>query len=186
MKKRRRPRKERSPNPLRTLLLLYALASLGYWLAGAMDLWQIRVHWDRRVEAPFRFNVDSHLVESIQPEAKAAGLDKGDRIEGLNGGPYTGLSQWSEILSDGQPGDTLDVEFTRPDRSRKVGTITLDHGPYFYGSTSPVMSYWQAFLIASLLRWSASASVTGWWSRVHSTGMPGCCSSCSPSPRCSS
>ena len=151
MKKRRRPRKERSPNPLRILLLLYALASLGYCLAGAMDLWQIRVHWDRRVEAPFRFNVDTHLVETIQPEAKAAGLDKGDRIEGLNGGPYTGLSQWSEILSDGQPGDTLDVEFTRPDGSHKVGTVTLDHGPYFFGSTSPVMSYWQGFVIATLL-----------------------------------
>jgi sigma-B regulation protein RsbU (phosphoserine phosphatase) len=151
MKKRRRPRKERSPNPLRALLLIYALASLGYWLAGTMDLWQMQVHWDRRVEAPFRFNDDSHIVEAVEAEAKAAGLDKGDRLEGLNGGPYSGLAQWSEILSDGQPGDTLDVEFTRPDGSRKVGTITLDHAPYFYGSTSPVMSYWQAFLVGGLL-----------------------------------
>jgi len=151
MKKRRRPRKERSPNLLRGLLVLFALASLGYWLAGAMDGWQIRVHWDRRVEAPFRFNVDTHLVESVQTEAKAAGLNIGDRVSGLNGGPYTGLSQWSEILSDGQPGDTLDVEFTRPDGSQKVGTITLDHAPYFYGNLSPVMSYWQEFLVGGLL-----------------------------------
>jgi sigma-B regulation protein RsbU (phosphoserine phosphatase) len=151
MKKRRRPRRERSPNPLRPLLLLYALASLGYWLAGSMDLWQMQVHWDRRVEAPFRFNDDSHIVEAVEAEAKAAALDKGDRLEGLNGGPYTGLAQWSEILSDGQPGDTLDVEFTRPDGSRKVGTITLDHAPYFYGTLSPVMSYWQAFLVGGLL-----------------------------------
>jgi phosphoserine phosphatase RsbU/P len=151
MKKRRRPRKERSPNLLRGLLVLYVLASLGYWLAGAMDLWQIQVHWDRRVEAPFRFNDDSHIVEAVEAEAKTAGLDKGDRLESLNGGPYTGLAQWSEILSDGQPGDTLDVEFTRPDGSRKVGTITLDHAPYFYGTLSPVMSYWQAFLVGGLL-----------------------------------
>ena len=151
MKKRRRPRKERSPNLLRGLLLLYALASLGYWLAGTLDLWQMQVHWDRRVEAPFRFNDDSHIVEAVEAEAKAAGLGKGDRLEGLNGGPYTGLAQWSEILSDGQPGDTLDVEFTRPDGSHKVGTITLDHAPYFYGTLSPVMSYWQVFLVGGLL-----------------------------------
>ena len=111
----------------------------------------MQVHWDRRVEAPFRFNDDSHIVEAVEAEAKAAALDKGDRLEGLNGGPYTGLAQWSEILSDGQPGDTLDVEFTRPDGSRKVGTITLDHAPYFYGTLSPVMSYWQAFLVGGLL-----------------------------------
>jgi len=151
MKRRRRPRKETSPNSLRGLLVLYAIVSLGYWLAGAIDMWQIRVHWDRRVEAPFRFDADTHIVENIQPEAKAAGIKTGDRIEGLNGGPYTGLAQWSEILSDGQPGDTLDVEFSPAGGSRKLGTITLDHAPYFYGSLSPVMSYWQEFLVGGLL-----------------------------------
>src|SRR5579862_8340022 len=131
MKKRKRPRKNTSPNTLRILLVIYAVVSLSYWLAGAMDTWQIRVHWDRRVEAPFHFDPDTHIIDKVQAEAKAAGLDKDYRIEGLNGGPYTGLAQWSEILSDGQPGDTLDVEYTRPDGSRKIGTITLDHAPYF-------------------------------------------------------
>ena len=87
----------------------------------------------------------------MKPEAKAAGLNKGDRIDGLNGGGYTGLAQWSEILSDGHPGDTLDVEFARSDGSPKTGTITMDHGPYFYGSTSAVMAFWQEFLVAALL-----------------------------------
>jgi phosphoserine phosphatase RsbU/P len=151
MKKRKRPRKTTSPNLLRTLLVLYAIASLGYWLAGALDMWQIRVHWDQRVEAPFRFDPDTHIVDSVQPEAKAAGLNKGDRIDGLNGGGYTGLSQWSEILSDGHPGDTLDVQFTRPHGSQKAGTITMDHGPYFAGSTSPLVSFWQEFLVTGLL-----------------------------------
>ena len=135
MKKRRRPRnKKTSPNLLRATLVLYLLASLAYWLAGALDLWQMRVHWDRRIQAPFSFDIDTHIVKSLQPEAKVAGLSIGDRIEGLNGGPYTGLSQWSEILSDGQPGDTLDVEFIRPDGSRKLVTITMDHAPYIDGT----------------------------------------------------
>ena len=151
MKKRRRPRKTTSPNALRALLVLYALASLGYWLTGVLDLWQIRVHWDQRVEAPFRFDLDTHIVESVESEAKAAGLNKGDRIDGLNGGGYTGLAQWSEILSDGHPGDTLDVEFARPDGSQKTGTITMEHAPYFYGSTPAVMVYWEEFLLAGLM-----------------------------------
>ena len=102
-------------------------------------------------EAPFRFNLDTRVVQSVKPEAKAAGLNKGDRIDGLNGGGYTGLAQWSEILSDGHPGDTLDVEFARSDGSPKTGTITMDRGPYFYGSTSAVMAFWQEFLVAALL-----------------------------------
>lgn len=152
MKRRRRPRnKKTSPNLLRATLVLYLLASLAYWLAGALDLWQMRVHWDRRIQAPFSFDIDTRIVKSIQPEAKVAGLSIGDWIEGLNGGPYTGLSQWSEILSDGQPGDTLDVQFIRPDGSRKLVTITMDHGPYNAGSASPMVSFWQEFLLAGLL-----------------------------------
>ncbi len=152
MKRRRRPRnKKTSPNLLRATLVLYLLASLAYWLAGALDLWQMRVHWDRRIQAPFSFDIDTRIVKSIQPEAKVAGLSTGDWIEGLNGGPYTGLSQWSEILSDGQPGDTLDVQFIRPDGSRKLVTITMDHGPYNAGSASPMVSFWQEFLLAGLL-----------------------------------
>jgi sigma-B regulation protein RsbU (phosphoserine phosphatase) len=152
MKKKRRPsRKKLSPNPLRALLVLYAIASLGYCLAAALDMWQIRVHWDQRVEAPFRFDPDTRIVESVQPEAKAAGMSKGDRIDGLNGGGYTGLAQWSEILSDGHPGDTLDVEFAQPDGSQKTGTITMDHAPYAYGSTSAVLVYWEELLVAGLL-----------------------------------
>ena len=105
-------------------------------------------------------------------------MNKGDRIDGLNGGGYTGLAQWSEILSDGHPGDTLDVEFTRPDGSQKTGTITMDHAPYAYGSTSPVLAYWEELLVAGLLPLLCLGM--GYWvvlarplDRMH-----GCCSSC--------
>src|SRR5271169_5080911 len=121
MKKRRRPRnKKSSPNLLRALLVLYALATLGYWLAGALDRWQVLVHWDQRVAQPFHFDLDNRLLESVRAEASAAGLHKGDRIEGFNGGEYTGLAQYTEILVDGRPGDVLDVEYSSAGGAQKT------------------------------------------------------------------
>jgi len=151
MKRRRRPRKKTSPNTLRALLVLYAVASLAYWLAGAIDNWDLRVHWDRIVQAPFHFDPDTHVIDTVQPEAAAAGIQKAVKMEGLNGGGYTGLAQWSEIIATGRPGDTLDVEFSRPDGTRKTGSITLTRKPYYYGTTSPISAYWREFLIAGLL-----------------------------------
>ena len=150
MKRRRRPRKKTSPNTLRALLVLYAVASLAYWLAGAIDNWDLRVHWDRIVQAPFHFDPDTHVIDTVQPEATAAGLVKSDKIEGLNGGAYTGLAQWTEIIADGRPGDTLDIDFTRADGSRKAATISLNHAPSPGGPTSAA-AYWQFFLLVGLL-----------------------------------
>ena len=75
MKRRKKPL---SPNLLRLFLVLWILASLGYWIAGIVDLWDTRVHWDQRVNTPFRFDSDSRLVynNGLQPEARAAGLAK--------------------------------------------------------------------------------------------------------------
>ncbi len=151
MKRRRRPRSKTSPNTLRALLVIYAIAALAYWLAGAIDLSQTRLHGDRLAETPFHFDPDTHIIQSIQLEATAAGLHKGDRIDGLNGGGYTGLAQWTEIVVDAHPGDTLDVDFTQSNGTRKTITITLTHAPYFFGGVSPVMLYWREFLIGGLL-----------------------------------
>jgi len=128
--------------------VLYAIAALAYWLAGALDNWDLRVHSDRIVQAPFHYDADTHIVDSVQPEAAATGLQKGDKIEGLNGGGYTGIAQWTEIIANGRPGDPLDIEFTRSG-ARKTGTIALARSTYFAGSTA--MTYWREFLIAGLL-----------------------------------
>lgn len=144
-------RKKLSPNMLRLLLGLYALASLSYWVAGMLDTWQTRVHWDQQVEAPFRFDEDRRVITSVKPEAKTAGLAVGDRIEAVNGAPFTGLGQWASILSEDRPGDTLDLEFTHFNGSRVARTITLTHAPYYYGNMSSIRSFWQDFLTAGLL-----------------------------------
>lgn len=113
------------PNLLRGLLGLFLLASLSFWIAGVLDTWEMERHADQHVAAPLDYNDDTCLVKSVQPEAQKAGLAPGMKITGLNGAPYTGDAQFDEILYTAQPGDTVDVEFVRPNGSAGTGTITL-------------------------------------------------------------
>lgn len=118
----------RNPNPnvLRVLLGVFLVASLSYWIAGSLDMWELERHADRHVESPLEYNDDTGVVSSVEPEAKRAGLTTGVKITGLNGAPYTGDAQVAEIFYLAQPGDTVDVEFVRPDGSSGSATITLE------------------------------------------------------------
>ncbi|HTV06763.1 MAG TPA: SpoIIE family protein phosphatase [Acidobacteriaceae bacterium] len=118
-------RRKPHPNLLRTLLGVFILAGLSFWLAGILDNWEMERHAERHVAAPLEYNDDTCVVTAVQPEARRAGLVPGMRITGLNGAPYTGDAQLVEILYTAQPGDTVDVEFTRPDGSKGTATITL-------------------------------------------------------------
>src|SRR5271165_5216676 len=118
-------KREPSPNLLRALLCLFILASIAYWIAGAIDDWELDLHWDRHVATPITYDDDSAKVTEVKPEAKAAGLATGVRVTGLNGAPYSGEAQWTEILVTARPGDTLDVEFDRPDGTHGIATIIL-------------------------------------------------------------
>jgi sigma-B regulation protein RsbU (phosphoserine phosphatase) len=113
------------PNVLRGLLGLFILASFSYWVAGVRDVWEMELHADRHVAAPLNYDDDTLVVKTVQPEARAAGIVPGVTITGLNGAPYTGDAQYKDILYTAQPGDTVDVEFLRPNRTRGSGTITL-------------------------------------------------------------
>ncbi len=125
MKKRKHAPRTTSPNLLRGLLGLFILASVSYWIAGAIDAWEIDLHWDQYIQSPFSYGSDNIVVTDVEPEAKAAGIEKSVRITGLNGAPYSGISQWAEILVTAHPGDTLDVEFDRPNGAHGMATLTL-------------------------------------------------------------
>jgi len=161
--KNRNRKKPASPNLLRLFLALWIIASLGYWIAGIADMWETHVHWDQRVNTPFGFDSDTRIIRNrgLAPEASATGLAAGDRIEQLNGAPYTGLAQWSTILSDSHPGDILDVDVTRPDGSHATRTITLVRQPYNYGRLTPLWAFWKDFLLAGLL--TLICLVIGYW-----------------------
>ena len=161
--KRRNRKKSASPNLLRFLLALWIVASLSYWVAGIVDLWDTRVHWDQRVDIPFRFDADSREIQSsdLAPSARSAGLAPGDRIESLNGAPYTGLAQWATILSDSHPGDILDVEVTKPNGSTASFTLTLARPDYFFGRMSPLVAFWQGFFLNGML--TITCLIIGYW-----------------------
>lgn len=154
MAPRMKPRKKKgslSPNLLRFLIGLWMLASLGYWVAGMLDSWQLSVHWDQLVQIPFTFSPDTRTISDVQPEAKAAGVAVDDRVSELNGARYSGLAQWSAVLSQSHPGDMLELGYTRPDGSQGSTTFALVRRPYQFGRTSAVLSFWEGFLVAGLL-----------------------------------
>ena len=152
MTPRMKPRKKiLSPNRLRALVGLWMLASLGYWIAGVMDAWQVRVHWDQRVQLPFHFDDDSRRVTSVEAEAKTAGMAVGDYLTGLNGAAYSGTAQWATVIAESHPGDILDVEYQRPDGSAASGTLTLARPRYTFGNSSAMMFFWKEFFVDGLL-----------------------------------
>ena len=161
--KYRTRKKPVSPNLLRLFLALWIVASLGYWIAGIADMWQTHVHWDQRVNVPFHYDSDSRVIDnnSFSPEARSAGIQPGDRIEQLNGAPYSGLAQWSTILSESHPGDILDVDVTRPNNSHATLTVTLARQAYNYGRLSPIWAFWKDFLLAGVL--TLVCLLTGYW-----------------------
>jgi len=161
--KRRNRKKSPSPNLLRFLLALWIVASLSYWVAGIVDLWTTRVHWDQLVDAPFRFDADSRRIQNrdLAPSARAAGIAPGDRLESLNGAPYFGLAQWQTILAESHPGDVLDVEVTRPNGTPASFTLTLLRPAYYFGRMSPLVAFWQGFFLNGML--TLTCLVIGYW-----------------------
>jgi len=161
--KRRNRKKSTSPNLLRFLLALWIVASLSYWVAGIVDLWTTRVHWDQLVDAPFRFDADSRRIQNrdLAPSARAAGIAPGDRLESLNGAPYFGLAQWQTILAESHPGDVLDVEVTRPNGTPASFTLTLLRPAYYFGRMSPLVAFWQGFFLNGML--TLTCLVIGYW-----------------------
>ena len=161
--KRRNRKKSTSPNLLRFLLALWIVASLSYWVAGIVDLWTTRVHWDQLVDAPFRFDADSRRIQNrdLAPSARAAGIAPGDRLESLNGAPYFGLAQWQTILAESHPGDVLDLEVTRPNGTPASFTLTLLRPAYYFGRMSPLVAFWQGFFLNGML--TLTCLVIGYW-----------------------
>lgn len=122
-----------SPNLLRFLLVLYLLAGLGYWLSLTLDQWTASLHPDRHVQAPFTYDNDTRVINSLQPEAKAAHVPQGATLESLNGVPYS-ARVWDDIIHTAHADDMMDVGFRRSDGSVGTATITfVSARPVFTG-----------------------------------------------------
>ncbi len=130
---RRMKIKRLSPNLLRFFLGLYVLASVGYWLSMTVDHWTFVFHPDRHVQKPFSYDNDTRVIDTLEPEAKAAKVAEGATLESLNGVPYS-AKVWDEIVNTAHPDDMMDVGFTRKDGSSGSATITfVAHKPAITG-----------------------------------------------------
>lgn len=149
------------PNLLRALLGVFLLASLSYWIAGVLDTWEMERHADRHVAAPLDYNDDTGIVTSVEPEAQKAGVVAGVKVTGLNGAPYTGDAQYDEILYTAQPGDTVDVEFVRPNGSQGTGTITLVRHPKLHPGIADWVAITRDLIVVMVL--PLACLLIGYW-----------------------
>lgn len=144
-------RKKVSPNLLRFLLGLYVLAAVGYCLSLAIDQWSASLHPDRHVQAPFTYDNDTRVINSLQPEAKAAHVPQRATLESLNGVPYS-AKVWDEIINTAHPDDMMDMGFRRSDGSQGTATITfVPRKPFFSNIPYFILGLQQVFFSAVVL-----------------------------------
>jgi sigma-B regulation protein RsbU (phosphoserine phosphatase) len=159
----------------RSTIVLYAALALLFLISAtyrALDITE-RVgdlrHGTGYVRDPFDIDLPDWELEGVEPEAAAAGLQRGDTIRAINGNPVrpTGVDMWRP-LRNARPGDRLTVDAVRgPDGSggpvRAAIVLTpLREGP---PSTSELISVSLVNLTLPLLCmllgfWVAAVRVT--------------------------
>ncbi len=74
------------------------------------------------------FQGDGVLISGVLPgsPAEKAGLQKGDRIVGVNDEKVSGLEDYSGILKSHKPGDAIRVRFIRGDQERTVEATLVE------------------------------------------------------------
>ena len=145
-------RNSRYSTLLRILLAFVAIAGILYWAADNRDKFELGMHPERHARAPFTIEFDTRQVTSLQAEAERAGLIKGATIQSLNGAPYTGEAQWDEVIDPAAPGESLTVDFRRPDGSSGTAVITLAVQPPLPGVRGGfVQIFFQSFLLFGLM-----------------------------------
>src|SRR5277367_5072294 len=144
-------RNSRYSTLLRILLALVAIAGILYWVTDSRDRFEL-AHLDRHARDPFTINFDTREITSLELEAQRAGVVKGSTIESLNGEPFSGRAQWDEVTNPAAPGESLSVDFRRPDGSSGTAAITLVMQPPLPGvPTGVVQIFWQNFLLFGLM-----------------------------------
>ncbi|WP_161571059.1 GAF domain-containing SpoIIE family protein phosphatase [Granulicella sibirica] len=124
--------KRSSSAPLYALLALVASIALSYSALGAFSSFRNLLHGTERVETPFFNGYLAHVIRLnqtqahiagvpsgfaldtitlVNPSAKAAGLERGDAVDTLDGLPFLGSRDMALAVIDKRPGDRLDVTF---------------------------------------------------------------------------
>lgn len=100
-------RTQRPSRVLYFLLFLWMALGMAYYVAGAGALCEQWFRGDRHGVPPFSID-DTGKLSSVSGElAKKTGLANGDFLVALNGRPYTGDAQQTELPNRFRPGDPL-------------------------------------------------------------------------------
>ncbi len=115
----------KSAKPLYLLLILIAVISMGYYIAGAAALREEFFHSGQYVRAPFDESEDGQTLTRVEKEAQVAGLANGDTLLSVNRATYTGEAQITDLLRDAKPGEELRVRVRRLSGARQDASIRL-------------------------------------------------------------
>ncbi len=96
------------------LLIVVAVYSMAYYVAGALALREEFFHAGRYANEPFDFHDDGQTLNGVEKEAKAAGLSSGDFLLAINGVPFTGYDQFHRLVRQAKPGDALTFSVRTP------------------------------------------------------------------------
>ncbi|AXC13601.1 Serine phosphatase RsbU, regulator of sigma subunit [Acidisarcina polymorpha] len=155
-------RSSRYSTLLRILLAMIALAGIVFWFSDTRDRFELGMHPEQHARMPFEVNADNRRVASLQQEAEHSGLVKGSTIDSLNGVPYAGIMQFIEIVYPASPGESLTVDFRRPDGSSGSAVITLAARQTLLGVPPGFASvFWRSFILFDLL--PLFSMLIGYW-----------------------
>jgi sigma-B regulation protein RsbU (phosphoserine phosphatase) len=109
-----------------SLLVLYIGISLIYQIVASVSL--IVGYFDLRhqVRAPFSVDFEQPILTEVTESGKRAGLVNGDRVESINGIPYTGRAVWQKARWYARSGDKHEIGVQRPDGTRAIISVPLE------------------------------------------------------------
>lgn len=128
----------RVPRTVYALLFLYIAISLGYQVVATVSMSIGFLDLRHQVTDP-HLDIDAYspLVASVTDVQSKLGLAVGDRVETLNGEPYTGRAQFQADRWYAKPGETLRIGIARSDGTHATIAIPLTgfHDTVHFGET---------------------------------------------------
>jgi phosphoserine phosphatase RsbU/P len=126
-------RAKSAPLLLYGLLVLYAVVSMSYYIAGVLALRQEWFHSKQYSADPLHLADDGRTVTNPATEARKAGIRAGDVVESLNVSPYTGFAQFNAYLRHSKPGDAIELRVLHKNGREQDATLRLQpmQGPNF-------------------------------------------------------
>src|SRR6267378_5904421 len=106
------------------LALLFAI-SLTYRIREIIDRVDLLSHGAERAKEPFNMNVPGVEITGVEPEAAAAGIQKGDTLLAFAERPYRGAVDFYVPLREARPGDRMNVQVRSADGAVRNSTIEM-------------------------------------------------------------